>query len=80
MNCDGTPILASWELEATPGMRIKICCIQNEDEARLAIRHGADAIGLVSRMPSGSRRDLTNGIAEIVGSVDGSVETFLLDF
>ena len=59
-------------------MWIKICCIQNEDEARLAIRHGADAIGLVSRMPSGPGVISDERIAEIVGSVDGSVETFLL--
>ncbi len=33
--------------------RIKICCIQSADEARLAFAAGADAIGLVSDMPSG---------------------------
>ena len=33
--------------------RIKICCTQSADEARLAIAHGADALGLVGTMPSG---------------------------
>jgi phosphoribosylanthranilate isomerase len=32
---------------------VKICCIQNEQEARLALKHGATALGLVSEMPSG---------------------------
>jgi phosphoribosylanthranilate isomerase len=34
-------------------IRIKICCIQSEEEARLAIAHGGDALGLVGTMPSG---------------------------
>ncbi len=33
--------------------RIKICCIRSVEEARLAVRYGADALGLVSYMPSG---------------------------
>jgi phosphoribosylanthranilate isomerase len=33
--------------------RFKICCIATSEEARLAIRHGASAVGLVSAMPSG---------------------------
>ena len=33
--------------------RIKICCMQSEEEARLAIAAGADALGLVGAMPSG---------------------------
>ena len=33
--------------------RIKICCIASVAEARLAARYGADALGLVSAMPSG---------------------------
>ena len=32
---------------------VKVCCIQDEAEARLAIEHGARALGLVSQMPSG---------------------------
>jgi phosphoribosylanthranilate isomerase len=37
----------------TQRIRVKICCMGSVAEARLAIRYGADAIGLVSRMPSG---------------------------
>ena len=33
--------------------KIKICCINSPDEARLAIRLGADALRLVGQMPSG---------------------------
>ncbi|MBX3133559.1 MAG: phosphoribosylanthranilate isomerase [Gemmatimonadaceae bacterium] len=33
--------------------RVKICCIADEVEAELALAHGADAIGLVTKMPSG---------------------------
>ncbi len=32
---------------------VKICCIASREEAKLAVDQGADAIGLVSRMPSG---------------------------
>ncbi len=33
--------------------RIKICCIQNVKEARIAVDASASAIGLISEMPSG---------------------------
>lgn len=33
--------------------KIKICCIQNSEEIELAARYDADAVGLVSDMPSG---------------------------
>lgn len=33
--------------------RVKICCISSVEEARLAIHAGADALGLVGKMPSG---------------------------
>ena len=32
---------------------VNICCIQSQAEARLAIDHGAQAVGLVGAMPSG---------------------------
>lgn len=35
-------------------LRIKILCISSTDKARLAVEFGADALGLVSHMPSGS--------------------------
>jgi phosphoribosylanthranilate isomerase len=34
-------------------VKVKICCISSIEEASLAIAHGAAAIGLVGRMPSG---------------------------
>jgi phosphoribosylanthranilate isomerase len=40
-------------MEPTDRPRVKICCIQDEAEAWMAIRHGASALGLVSEMPSG---------------------------
>ena len=33
--------------------RVKICCINSIEEAKLAIEFGASALGLVSEMPSG---------------------------
>jgi len=36
-------------------MRIKICCISNVEEANTAIKFGADAIGLVAKMPDYTR-------------------------
>jgi len=33
--------------------RVKICCISSPEEAALAIKYGATAIGLVGPMPSG---------------------------
>jgi phosphoribosylanthranilate isomerase len=34
--------------------RVKICCITSPEAAALAIRYGADALGLVGPMPSGT--------------------------
>lgn len=58
--------------------RIKICCIQNLAEARMAIQHGADALGLVSAMPSGPGPISDSLIAEIAVSVPPPIATFLL--
>ena len=58
--------------------RVKICCIQNLEEARLAIRHGASAIGLVSAMPSGPGPIPESRIALIAATVSPDIETFLL--
>jgi len=48
------------------------------DEAAMAIRLGATAIGLVSRMPSGPGPIEETLIAEIVSTVPDTIETFLL--
>ena len=58
--------------------RVKICCIASEQEADLAIRMGASAIGLVSRMPSGPGPIAEQRIREIGETVPPGVATFLL--
>ena len=57
---------------------VKVCCIQNEDEAWLAIRHGASALGFVSEMPSGPGVLSESRIAEIVAVLPPDVGVFLL--
>ncbi len=64
--------------DATRRVRVKICCIASIEEAALAIRRGADAIGLVSAMPSGPGPIAEERIAEIVPHVPPGVATFLL--
>lgn len=59
-------------------IQIKICCIASVTEARAAIRQGADAIGLVSAMPSGPGPIPEALIAEIAGAVRGATATVLL--
>jgi phosphoribosylanthranilate isomerase len=58
--------------------RIKICCISSLEEANMAIRYGADAIGLVGKMPSGPGPIADELIAEIAGRVPPPIATFLL--
>jgi phosphoribosylanthranilate isomerase len=58
--------------------RVKICCIASEDEAALAVRMGASAIGLVSRMPSGPGPIPETCIRDIAATVPPGVATFLL--
>jgi len=58
--------------------RIKICCIGNIEEAKMAIKYGASAIGLVSEMPSGPGVIPEDLITEIALSVPQSIFTFLL--
>jgi len=59
-------------------VRVKVCCIQNIEEAQLAIRYGASAIGLVSAMPSGPGPIPEDRIAEIASQIPPGVDTFLL--
>ena len=59
-------------------VRIKICCIQSTDEARLAVAAGADALGLVGTMPSGPGPIDDSLIAAIAAAVPPPVATFLL--
>ena len=59
-------------------VRVKICCIASLAEAKLAIEHGADAIGLVGKMPSGPGPIEDAAIAEIAAAVPPPVASFLL--
>ena len=58
--------------------RIKICCISNLKEAKIAINMGASAIGLVSEMPSGPGVISMETIKLIAASVPPPIATFLL--
>ncbi len=58
---------------------IKICCIADEAEARLAVAHGAAAIGLVSAMRSGPGVIDDATVAHVAAAVRGEpVRSFLL--
>lgn len=58
--------------------RIKICCISSIAEAKMAIRQGADALGLVGRMPSGPGPIDDELIATITRQISPPVASFLL--
>lgn len=58
--------------------RVKVCCIASEEEAALAVRLGASALGLVSRMPSGPGPIPEARIRDIAETVPPGVATFLL--
>ena len=59
-------------------VRVKICCISSVEEAQLAIRYGASAVGLVSAMPSGPGVIADEEIAVIARTVPPPVSRFLL--
>ncbi len=58
--------------------KIKICCISSVDEAKLAIKYGASALGLVSAMPSGPGPISEELIAEIITHIPKGIASFLL--
>jgi phosphoribosylanthranilate isomerase len=60
------------------GPRVKVCCIESVEEARLAIAAGADALGLVSAMPSGPGVISEELIRTIATGAPPPVATFLL--
>ena len=62
----------------TTRVNIKVCCIASEEEARLAIRHGVAAVGLVSAMPSGPGPIHEERIAEIARIIPDGTDSFLL--
>jgi phosphoribosylanthranilate isomerase len=58
--------------------RVKICCIGSLEEAWMAIEHGADALGLVSEMPSGPGVISEDLIQLIAARIPPAVSSFLL--
>jgi phosphoribosylanthranilate isomerase len=65
-------------VQPTRRPRVKVCCIRDREEAALAVRHGAAALGLVSAMPSGPGVIDDATIAEIARAVPPGVASFLL--
>ncbi len=59
-------------------VKVKICCVESNDEARLAIAAGADVLGLVGNMPSGPGVISDQDIKEIASKVSPPVSTFTL--
>ncbi len=59
-------------------VKVKICCIQSIEEAKLAVKYGASALGLVSEMPSGPGVISEDLIVEIAKQVPADISTFLL--
>ena len=55
-----------------------MCCISSIEEARTAIEAGADALGLVSSMPSGPGVISEDLIREIARTIPPPIATFLL--
>jgi phosphoribosylanthranilate isomerase len=58
--------------------RVKICCIASGEEAALAVRYGASALGLVSAMPSGPGPISEDKIAAIARTIPPGVTSILL--
>ncbi len=58
--------------------RVKICCISSVEEAALAIKYGADALGLVAKMPSGPGPIADELIATIAKTIHPPISSFLL--
>lgn len=58
--------------------RVKVCCIGSPAEAALAVRYGASALGLVSKMPSGPGVIPEHEIGKIAATVPPAISTFLL--
>lgn len=59
-------------------VKVKICCIASVEEANLAIKYGADALGLVAAMPSGPGPISDELIASIVKKIHPPIASFLL--
>jgi phosphoribosylanthranilate isomerase len=58
--------------------RVKICCISSVEEAKMAVQHGASALGLVGHMPSGPGVITDELIYTIAQQTPPPIGTFLL--
>ena len=65
-------------MEPTGRPRVKICCIGSIEEAWIAVRAGASALGLVSEMPSGPGVIPENIIAHVARAIPPGVTSVLL--
>jgi phosphoribosylanthranilate isomerase len=63
---------------AAAAVRVKVCCIATAAEADLAMEAGADALGLVSAMPSGPGPIPEAKIVSVVRHVGARAATVLL--
>lgn len=59
-------------------IRVKICCIESWEEAKMAIEHGASALGLVGNMPSGPGVIDDYKINQIAQKIPPGISSFLL--
>lgn len=58
--------------------RVKVCCITNEEDLRLAVALGADALGFVGPMPSGTGIIDLATARHLIALVPPPVASFLL--
>ncbi len=58
--------------------KVKICCISSESEAKMAIEHGASALGLVAKMPSGPGPIPDELILSITKTIPEHIASFML--
>lgn len=58
--------------------RVKVCCITTTEAAQLAVGHGADALGLVGPMPSGTGIIDLETARHLAAGVPPGVASFLL--
>jgi phosphoribosylanthranilate isomerase len=65
-------------MQRTQVPRVKVCCIAGVEEAWTAVRLGASALGLVSRMPSGPGVIDDETIMAVAKAVPPAVSAFLL--
>jgi phosphoribosylanthranilate isomerase len=78
LSADDAAATASKAAKLFMSVRVKICCIADEQEAADAVAFGASAIGLVAEMPSGPGPISDKEILRIAKTVPPPIATFLL--